>query len=177
MNQQDSDYFKELSMLVGENYNKEVSTAKLRLWWQLLKDYPIGDIEQAIFNHMKESPFMPTPADLIKRMEPDYDLMFERCLRGKPETKLEKITWSAVSFACKTQLPEKEARARFKKEYKKQIEISKQPTAPATHRIEVQKEVKATDKMVDDGVDKYKGISRDEALDMMRNFKLKKVPK
>ena len=100
-------------------------------------------------------------ADLIKMMEPDYVEIFNRLIgRGEYKNAIERVTWNAVGYSCRTQLSEKDAIARFKSEYKRQVELSKQPRTPQTHQVEHKKEVKPTDKMVDDCIDKHKGKNK-----------------
>ena len=174
MNQNDGNNFKQLMLMVGENYNKPVSDIKLRLWWDLLKEYDYADIHQAAYTHMQNSSFMLTPADLIKLMEPDYQEMFDRCLRRQGyKNDIEKITWGAVGYACRTQLSEKDALAKFIKEYKRQVELAKQPRTNMSHQLENKdKVVRPTDQMIDDGIDKYKGKSPEEIKRMIAQFKV-----
>ncbi len=159
--------------MIGENYDKKVSDAKLRLWWDLLKEYEYADIHQAAYSQMQNSSFMLTPADLIKLMEPDYDEIFDRCMRRVGyKNDIERITWNAVGYACRTQLSEKDARVKFKKEYERQVKLSKQPVAPTTHRIEQSQPVNIKDKMVDEGIEKYKNKTPEEIKQMIAKFKI-----
>lgn len=176
MIQNDWNRFINLTLTISENYNVSFSDSKQNLWWQLLAEYDIAAIEQALFKHMQNSSFDPKPADLIRYLQPDYEEMFDRMLRkGGYKNDVEYQTWQLVGYACRTQLSEDAARKRFKTEYIRQLEISKRPKAPTTHRIEHEKPVNIKDKMVDENLDKYKGKSPEEIKEMLANFKINKV--
>lgn len=172
MDNNDGNNFKQLIIMVGENYNKPVSDNKLRLWWELLKEFNFKDIERAAYKHMKTSPYMVTPDQLIKHMQPDFDEIFDRLInKGGYHSEIEKLAWSSVGYACRTQLKEDVARSRFKNEYLRQLENSKLPRQPQTHRIDLKPVQKETDKMVDDGIDNYKGKSPAEMKELLAKLK------
>ena len=172
MHKNDWDRFINLTMMIAENYNKPFSPAKQDLWWQLLVEYDIEDIEQAVFKHMQNSSYMPTPADFIKSMEPDFTEIINRCIaRTGFKNEIERTTWSVVGYACRTKLSEKDALIKFTKEYKRQVELSKQSKQPMTNRIEQAQPINIKDQMVDDNIDKYKGKSKEEIQQMIANLK------
>lgn len=180
MDQNDSNNFKQLVLMIGENYNKPVSEIKLMLWWDLLKEYEYQDIHNAAYEHMTKSSYMATPADLIKALEPDYQEMFDRCLRRQGYNNvIEKVTWGAVGYACRTQLSEKDALARFAKEYKRQVQLAKQQRVDMTHQLDDKEKppepevpVRPTDQIIDEGIEKYKGKTKEEIQQMMNSFKM-----
>lgn len=71
MNSTDGKRFLELVTMLGEVYDKPVSKERLTIWFKVLSDYSIEEVERAAIAHMRESRFMPTPADLIDRMRPN----------------------------------------------------------------------------------------------------------
>lgn len=171
----DSDWnkFIELTGYASEIGGKPFTPTKQNLWWQLLIEYDINEIEMALFKHLKSSSFEPKPADLIKLMEPDYDEMFDRCINRQPKNQLESVTWTSVGHACRTQLSEKDARLRFKKEYQRQVELSKNPRAQQSHQIGHKPEPKITDQIIDQGAERYKGKSPEEIKEMLHSMKSK----
>lgn len=176
MIQNDWNRFINLTLTISENYNVSFSDAKQNLWWQLLADYDIAAIEQSLFKHMQNSSFDPKPADLIKYLQPDYNEMFDRLLsKGGYKNDIEYQTWQSVGYACRTQLKEDVARTRFKAEYIRQVELSKRPKQPMSHRIEQSKPVNIKDQMVDERLDEYKNKSPEEIKEMLANFKINKV--
>ncbi len=70
MQSKDGKRLAELVAMLGEMYDKQVSVERMTLWFRVLEDYEIDAIEQAAIEHMRESRFMPTPADLIDRLKP-----------------------------------------------------------------------------------------------------------
>jgi hypothetical protein len=70
MVEQDKKRFVEIMTFIGTVYSKELSTEQLKAWFRVLEDLDVGDIETAADAHMRESRFMPTPAELRKKLEP-----------------------------------------------------------------------------------------------------------
>jgi|ETNvirome_6_1000_1030641.scaffolds.fasta_scaffold01506_3 hypothetical protein len=69
MNSQDQNKFKELITVMSETYGEEFTPAKLKLWWNLFKPYPIETFEQALYAHIAcpdAGMFSPKPANLMK---------------------------------------------------------------------------------------------------------------
>jgi hypothetical protein len=71
MQSTDAKRFGELIAMTGEFYDKPVSEQRLVMWFGVLSDFDIADIERAVMTHMRESKWMPTPAELIERMRPN----------------------------------------------------------------------------------------------------------
>lgn len=71
MQSTDAERFGELIVMTGEFYDKPVSEHRLVMWFGVLSDFDIADIERAVMAHMRESKWMPTPAELIERMKPN----------------------------------------------------------------------------------------------------------
>jgi hypothetical protein len=67
------DRFKQSMAMLGEVYDKEITPAKLKIYWQLLKQYPIDSIENAVLAHISQpnSAFFPKPGELIKHIQGD----------------------------------------------------------------------------------------------------------
>ena len=66
---QDQNKFKELITVMSETYGEEFTPAKLKLWWNLFKPYPIETFEQALYAHIAcpdAGMFSPKPANLMK---------------------------------------------------------------------------------------------------------------
>lgn len=66
MDKSDSEEFKQILGAVFELYDKSVSVAALRMWWQSLKRFEIGQIKMALYAHVETSQFSPKPADVIQ---------------------------------------------------------------------------------------------------------------
>lgn len=49
-------------------YRTEVSTALVKIYWDLLKEYATEEVQGAIFAHMKTAKFFPSPAELIEKI-------------------------------------------------------------------------------------------------------------
>jgi hypothetical protein len=73
MGPHDKRRFAELMTMIAEVYGKEITQQKLALWFDLLGDCDIAELERAAREHMLTSKFMPTPAELIERMHPAVD--------------------------------------------------------------------------------------------------------
>ena len=83
---QDRDYpeFCELMQFSIETTQaKPMSQGALELYFGLLLPYDITDVARAISNHLRESAFMPRPADIIKAID------------GTPEER-SSFAWSKV---------------------------------------------------------------------------------
>lgn len=174
MNRNDWVNFTNLFPLLSECYGDkfEVNDAKIKLWGTLLAEYEFNDIHTAVMKHMTASSFAPKPADIVKLMSPDFDESFNRMIRGEqPINNTERATRANVGYACKTQLPEVKARELYTKEYKRQLELSKQPYTPQERQIAHTPEKRPTDQMVDENINRFKGKSKEEILQMMNNFK------
>lgn len=70
MVEQDKKRFAEVMTLMGTVYGKEISVEQMRAWFELLADCEVADLEVAAKAHMRESRFMPTPAELLDRLNP-----------------------------------------------------------------------------------------------------------
>lgn len=67
----DKQSFRELMMVAGEMYGREISKELLRMYFAALNALTIQQAEQAMMAHMKNpdsGQFFPKPADLIKQM-------------------------------------------------------------------------------------------------------------
>lgn len=73
MRAEDRKRFAEIMTFMGEVYDKTFTAERLRAWFDLLQDHAIEDIELAARDHMRASRFMPTPAELIDRMQPNTE--------------------------------------------------------------------------------------------------------
>lgn len=151
----------------------EVNDAKIKLWGSLLAEYDFNDIQRAVFQHMKNSSFEPKPADIIKLMLPDFDAAFNRMISKQPPAdQIEKSVCAAVGYSCRTQLPEQKARELYAKEYKRQIEIAKNPYTGQSRQITHEPEKRPTDQLIDEGAERFKGKNKAEIQAMLNNFKL-----
>lgn len=157
---------------ITETYQTQFSEPQRDLWWKLLVEYDIQDLEQALFKHMQNSAFEPKPADLIKRLLPDADAAFGRMIRKEEaQSAIEKATNSAVGYSCR-RMAEDFARRLYREEFKRQIELAKQPRMPRSHQLEDFTRKRPTDEMIDQGVEKYRGMSKEEIQKKMREFKI-----
>lgn len=69
----------------------------LSMWWQALRGWPLDSIRQAISEHISESKWAPTPADIIGRMQsrdgrPDAEEAWATASRAKDEA--ETVVWT-----------------------------------------------------------------------------------
>lgn len=156
---------------ITETYQTQFSEPQRDLWWKLLVEYEIQDLEHALFKHMQSSAFEPKPADLIKRLLPDADAAFGRMIRKEEaQSAIEKATNSAVGYSCR-RMAEDWARKLYREEFKRQIELDKQPRTPRSHQLEDFTRKRPTDEMIDQNAEKYRGKSVDEIKKMMQEFK------
>lgn len=61
---------------VGEMYGKKLSPEQAALYWEVLKGYPLADVQAAIHQHMTDpdtGQFMPKPADVIRHIAGSTD--------------------------------------------------------------------------------------------------------
>lgn len=65
----DKERFAGLLVACGEIFNRQFSPLTLELFWSLLKSHEMPDVERALRGHMADSSFMPTPHDLLKRIQ------------------------------------------------------------------------------------------------------------
>lgn len=64
--------FADTMLAMCELYGKDLSKPALALWWELLADYPIEDVERGVRACMRSpdhGQFMPKPADVIRAIE------------------------------------------------------------------------------------------------------------
>lgn len=94
--------FSQMLLAMAEIYNKELSSPTIKLYWQILKPYPIEKINQAAQNILtgrKYSTF-PLPADFIEYVDPRASLE-ERAMVAV-ESVLDKMefkgSWYSVKF-------------------------------------------------------------------------------
>ncbi|MBW1728794.1 MAG: hypothetical protein JRJ62_14755 [Deltaproteobacteria bacterium] len=105
MNDADFAQFSEMLLAMAEIYNKELSGPTIKLYWQILKPYPIEKITiaaQNILTRRKYSTF-PLPADFIEYINPQASL--EERASVAVELVLDKMefkgSWYSVSFEDK----------------------------------------------------------------------------
>lgn len=166
-------FIKAIGRIVIE-HGKIFDQVKQDHWWQMLEGFAIEEVEHSIIKCLKNSPYEPKTADVIKNIGPDYDECFDRMIARKPHRNdIEAITSSSVGYMCRTQLSDTHARLRYKKEYIRQAELSKQPRQPVTHRIEEQRQPDIKDQMVEAGLHKFKGKTFEEISLMRKNLEQK----
>lgn len=71
MESTDRQAFARALLAVGEIYGKKLSAQQADLYWQVLKQYPIEDIEAGVHRHIADpdgGQFMPKPADIIRQI-------------------------------------------------------------------------------------------------------------
>jgi hypothetical protein len=73
MNECDKKRFMHAIVVCGELYNREVSKGLLRMYFQIMSEFSIDDVERVIAAHMRNSKFFPRPADLIEQLEPSKE--------------------------------------------------------------------------------------------------------
>ncbi len=74
---------KELLAVLGETFDRKISPAKGRAYWEALKGYETETVEAAISRAIRELKFFPVPAEIIEFIE------------GNPRTRAE-ISWAGV---------------------------------------------------------------------------------
>jgi hypothetical protein len=68
----DKKLFAELMAGAGEVYDKAITTSLLKIYFDMLDGYEIGQVQQAIKDHMRDSNagrFFPKPADIVAAIE------------------------------------------------------------------------------------------------------------
>ena len=59
-----------LLALVADTYGQpRLSEDAVKLYFKVLSDYSLDEVSQAIMEHIKQSPYMPKPADIIRIIE------------------------------------------------------------------------------------------------------------
>ena len=69
MTNEDKKQFAEIMTTMYEMYNQQANKEVFRMYWGILKDYSIQQIQQAISDHIsntKTGQFRPKPADILK---------------------------------------------------------------------------------------------------------------
>lgn len=61
--------FSTLILACGEIYNRFLSEVSFELFWKLLRPWPLKDVALAVEAHMRASQYMPTPHDILARLE------------------------------------------------------------------------------------------------------------
>lgn len=171
MVEEDKQPFMELMLLIGENYNKKFSKPKMILWWDLLKSFPFNDVRDSVYKHFSESSFEPKPAELIKRMQPDFEQMYLRMVDKKPKNSLEKRVFSACRYDC-VRIDEKRAIEKLKTEYQRQEKMPP-PNAQAA-RIEHKRTKSPVELAIEENAKKYEGKTLKEIKQELDNLKNKK---
>lgn len=69
MNDHDRKRWAELMIEASEYFDKEVSAARMRLYFEDLKSYPIEVVVQAMQQHRRVSKFFPQIADIVELIE------------------------------------------------------------------------------------------------------------
>lgn len=67
---QDSDKKRFLEVMNGcaAIFRTEVAKPQIQIYWEILKDFSIEDVEAAISKHMRAAKFFPVPAEIIDRI-------------------------------------------------------------------------------------------------------------
>lgn len=67
-----NDDFDQFVVVLGtacETYDRPaITAAALVMWWEALRDYPLDEVKRAMLSHIRESKFMPRPADLVEQI-------------------------------------------------------------------------------------------------------------
>lgn len=69
MDRSDSNKFKEVITAINITYGEEFTQAKTILWWNIFKQYSIGEFETSVYKHMSDPDhgmYSPKPANIIK---------------------------------------------------------------------------------------------------------------
>lgn len=70
----DAEVFSLQMLALAEIYKREVSVTLMRIYFDALQEYAIGDVVQAIARHIRhpdQGQYFPKPADLIRMLEGD----------------------------------------------------------------------------------------------------------
>lgn len=99
MNPSDAATFEQLLLDLAEVYGKAAPSQRVvRLWWEILLDYPWGAVEAALEAHVRDCAFFPRPADIIAQLNsgdgrPTGDEAWSIALQAQDEGAT--IVWSA----------------------------------------------------------------------------------
>lgn len=70
MQNKDFKKFMALLALVADTYSQpRLSEDAVKLYFKVLSDYSLDEVSQAIMEHIKQSPYMPKPADVIRILD------------------------------------------------------------------------------------------------------------
>lgn len=108
-------------------------------------------MSQMIERRLSWPPNLPTFLDLATGL--DTEAAFDRFIRNEPPAnEVERLTRGECGFACRTQLPEDKARARFKSVYKKWHERNQRGEMPKRDVLAIPEHTatKPTDFMVEE---------------------------
>ena len=64
--------FREITEMLEENYNKQMDTRILELWYQEFKDYPADAYQKMVVEIIRNENFMPTLAKMRKLKKPSW---------------------------------------------------------------------------------------------------------
>lgn len=96
MGPNDRQGFASAMLAVGEVYGKKLSVQQSELYWEILKGYPLADVQAAIHRHMADpdsGQFLPKPADIIRHMAGSTDTQAMRAW-----TKVDKAVRTVGSY-------------------------------------------------------------------------------
>lgn len=62
--------FREITEMLEQNYNKQMDTRILNLWYEEFKEYPIGAYRELVIEVIKTEKYMPTLARMIELKKP-----------------------------------------------------------------------------------------------------------
>lgn len=70
MQNKDFKKFMALLALIADTYSQSrLSEDAVKLYFKVLSDYSLDEVSQAMMEHLKRSPYMPKPADIIRILE------------------------------------------------------------------------------------------------------------
>lgn len=72
MIESDKEDFKMIMVGIGELYNKEITKPLMRIYFSVLKNYSLSDVENGVNAHAmdpKQGSFFPKPADIVRHLQ------------------------------------------------------------------------------------------------------------
>lgn len=74
MQSKDFKPFMAILTLVADTYGQpRLNEGAVKLYFKVLSDYSLDDISRAVIEHLKQSPYMPKPCDIISKIDGSID--------------------------------------------------------------------------------------------------------
>ena len=148
MQETDREEFTRILKGVLEVYGKTMSSDAWRIWWAALANSDLSAVRMALSKHVKESPYPPKPADILKLCTADDGRPgVEEAWAMLPQDEDGSVVWTdemAVAYRAASPLlldgDRIAARMVFKETYQREIARAKDSGTPVCWRLSAGRE-------------------------------------